>query len=49
MNEPNIPETVTREAKIYFTVIATTHLLTMIMFAATRVRSFAPILEHNMC
>ena len=37
-----ILDTVSRDAEIYFGVIASSHLVVVIMFAAARVRLFAP-------
>jgi hypothetical protein len=45
MNKPMILDTVSRDAEIYFAVIATSHLLTVIMYGATRVRFSVPVFE----
>jgi hypothetical protein len=49
VNVPNILDTVSRDAKIYFAVIATSHLLIVIMFGVARVGFSAPVLEFNAC
>jgi hypothetical protein len=41
----DILDTVSRDAEIYFGVIASSHLVVVIMFAAARVRLFAPALK----
>ena len=44
VNVPSILNTVSRDAEIYFAVISSSHLLTVIMYFAARVRFFAQVL-----
>ena len=47
MNAPSILDTVSRDARIYFALIATSHLVSVLMFGLARVGVFAPVPEFN--
>jgi len=44
---PNIIDTINRDAKIYFGIITTNHVLIVIMYASTRVGFTAPASKFN--
>ena len=47
MNTPKILQTVSRDAKIYFAIITTSHFLIVIMNTTTGVRLFASVPEFD--
>ena len=47
MNGPRILDTVSRDAEIYFAVIATSHFLAVVMYITTRVRFSVPVFEFD--
>ena len=49
MNVSTILSTVTREAEIYFAVIASSHFLVLVMYPTKRVGFFSSVLEFNAC
>ena len=49
MNGSNILNAVTRDAKIYFALIATSHLVSVVMYSVARVGVFVSVLEFNAC
>jgi len=49
MNVPNLLDTVTRDAEIYFAMLSTSHLVIVVTFAAARVGFFILVFEFNTC
>lgn len=49
LNVPNILNTVTRDAEVYFAMISTSHLLIVVMFSVARVGFVVPVFEFNTC
>lgn len=49
MKGPNILDTVSKDAWIYFAVISTYHCLTVIMYLAARVRFLILMFEFDAC
>jgi hypothetical protein len=49
MGGPSILDTVSRDAGIYFAVVASSHLVIVVMFFAARVGLFAPVLKFDAC
>jgi len=48
MHVSSILNTVSRDARVYFAVIASSHLMAMVMYNAARVGFFSPVLASNM-
>lgn len=49
MNRSKILDTVSRDAGIYFALITTSHLLTVVMNIAARVEFSLPVSEFDVC
>ena len=43
---PSILDTISRDAGIYFAVIASSHFLVVVLYSAARVRPFAKMFEN---
>ena len=49
MSSSNILSRVSRDAEIYFGVIATSHFVIVVMFAVARVGFLSPVFESSAC
>lgn len=46
---PSILEAVSRDARVYFVVISSSHFVVVVMYSVARVGFFPQVVEFNMC